>query len=85
VNDPLRALLLTLLPVLGGLTVLLVVVLLVARSAKEAAERLTLPSVGMRSLLISLSAAVVAGRALEALRDTPAEWGNMQRRGFTQR
>ena len=25
------------------------------------------------------------GGALEALRDTPAEWGNMQRRGFTQR
>jgi hypothetical protein len=41
VNEPLRALLLTLLLVLGGLTVLLVVVLLVVRSTKDAAERLT--------------------------------------------
>jgi cellulose synthase/poly-beta-1,6-N-acetylglucosamine synthase-like glycosyltransferase len=53
---------------------------------------------GTRSLLISIWAAVVenfgyrqlnawwrVGGALEALRDTPAEWGNMQRRGFTQR
>jgi hypothetical protein len=53
---------------------------------------------GTRSLLISIWAAVVenfgyrqlnawwrVGGALEALRNTPAEWGNMQRRGFTQR
>ena len=53
---------------------------------------------GMRNLLISIWAAVEEnlgyrqlnawwriGGALEALRDTPAEWGNMQRRGFTQR
>lgn len=53
---------------------------------------------GMKNLLISIWAAVEEnigyrqlnawwriGGALEALRDTPAEWGNMQRRGFTQR
>lgn len=53
---------------------------------------------GMKSLLISIWAAVEEnvgyrqlnavwriGGAIEALRNTPAEWGNMQRKGFTRR